>query len=142
MTQAKNGDKVSVHYTGKLVDGSIFDSTVGDEPLVFTLGEGELIDGFEEGILDMKAGEKKTVTLAPEKAYGERYEDMVFEVPLSEMPEDLELEIGDELEFTDEEDEPVLVTVCELSEESVTFDGNAPLAGETLIFELELVTIG
>ncbi len=142
MTQAKNGDQVTVHYTGKLVDGSIFDSTDGEEPLVFTLGEGELIDGFEEGVLNMTAGEKKTVTLAPDKAYGERYEDMVFEVPLSEMPDDFEIEVGDELEFTDEEDEPVLVTVCELSKDSVTFDGNAPLAGETLIFELELVAIG
>jgi peptidylprolyl isomerase len=142
MTQAKNGDKVTVHYTGKLVDGCIFDTTVGEDPLVFTLGEGELIDGFEEGVLSMRVGEKKTVTLEPEKAYGERYEDMVFEVPRSEIPDDLELEIGDELEFNDEEDEPVLATVCQLNEETVTFDGNAPLAGETLIFELELIKIG
>ncbi len=142
MTLAKIGDTVTVHYTGKLVDGSIFDSTEGEEPLVFTLGEGELIDGFEEGLLDMKAGEKRTITLSPEKAYGERYEDMVFDVPLTELPDDLEVEIGDELEFTDEEGEPVLVTVCEMSKESVTFDGNAPLAGETLIFDLELVAIG
>ena len=142
MTQAKIGDKVTVHYTGKLVDGSIFDSTEGEEPLVFTLGEGELIDGFEEGLLEMKAGEKRTVTLPPEKAYGERFEDMVFEVPLSELPDDLEVEIGDELELTDEEGEPVLVTVCEMGKESITFDGNAPLAGETLIFDLELVAIG
>lgn len=142
MTQAKNGDKVTVHYTGRLVDGSIFDSTVGEEPLVFTLGEGELIDGFEESVLDMSVGEKKTVTLAPEKAYGYRDEEMMIEVPLSEMPSDFEFEVGDELEVTDDDDEPMLVTVCQLSEDTVMLDGNPPLAGETLIFDLELLTIG
>jgi peptidylprolyl isomerase len=142
MTQAKNGDKVSVHYTGKLDDGSIFDSSVGEEPLVFTLGEGELIEGFEEGVLSMSVGEKKTVTLAPEKAYGEPYDDMLLEVPLSEMPADLELEVGDELELTNEDDEPMLVIVSQLNDDSVILDGNPPLAGETLTFEIELLTIG
>ena len=142
MTQAKNGDKVSVHYTGTLADGSIFDSTAGEEPMVFTLGEDDLIEGFEEGVLNMSVGEKKTVILAPDKAYGERDEELVIEVPLTEIPADLEIEIGDELEITDEDDEPMLVTVCELSEDTVTLDGNPPLAGETLTFELELVKIG
>jgi peptidylprolyl isomerase len=141
MTQAKNGDKVSVHYTGKLVDGSIFDTTEGEDPLVFTLGDGELIDGFEEGVLGMSVGEKKTVTLAPEKAYGEKQEEMLMEVPLSEMPADLDLQVGDELEITDEDDEPMLVVVSELTEDSVTLDCASPLAGETLIFDLELVAI-
>ncbi|KJS00650.1 MAG: peptidylprolyl isomerase [Desulfobulbaceae bacterium BRH_c16a] len=142
MTQAKNGDKVSVHYTGTLADGSIFDSTEGEEPLVFTLGDGDIIEGFEESILNMSPGEKKTVSLAPEKAYGERNEEMVMEVPLAEMPADLDLEVGDELELTDEDDHPMLVTVSQLSKDTVTLDGNPPLAGETLTFELELVKIG
>ena len=142
MTQAKNGDKVTVHYTGKLADGSIFDTSVGEEPLVFTLGEGELIEGFEEGILNMSVGEKKTVTIAPEKAYGEPQEDMVLEIPLAEMPPDLELEVGDELELTNEDDEPMIVTVSQLTDDYVTLDANPPLAGETLTFELELLTIG
>ena len=142
MTQAKNGDKVTVHYTGKLADGSIFDTSVGEEPLVFTLGEGELIEGFEESILNMSAGEKKTVTIAPEKAYGEPQEDMVLEIPLAEMPPDLELEVGDELELTNEDDEPMIVTVSQLTNDYVTLDANPPLAGETLTFDLELVTIG
>ena len=142
MTQAKNGDKVTVHYTGKLADGSIFDTSVGEEPLVFTLGEGELIEGFEEGILNMSVGEKKTVTIAPEKAYGEPQEDMVLEIPLAEMPPDLELEVGDELELTNEEDEPMIVTISQLTNDYVTLDANPPLAGETLTFDLELVTIG
>lgn len=141
MAQAKNGDKVTVHYTGKLTDGSIFDSSMGEEPLVFTLGQDEVIDGFEEGVLGMTVGEKKTVSLAPEKAYGDRYEEMILEVPLSDMPAELELEVGDELEITDEDDEPMLVIVSALTDSTVTLDGNAPLAGETLIFDLELVAI-
>lgn len=142
MTKAKLGDKVSVHYTGKLADGSIFDSTVGEEPMVFTLGEDELIEGFEEGILNMSVGEKKTVVLAPDKAYGERDEEMLIEVPLTEMPTDFEFAVGDELELTDEEDEPMVATVYQINEDSVILDGNPPLAGETLTFELELVAIG
>ena len=142
MTKAKTGDKVSVHYTGKLADGSIFDSTAGEEPLVFTLGEVEFIDGFIEGIMGMSAGEKKTVTLKPEQAYGQREEELVIEIPISEVPENIKIEVGDELELTDEEDETMLVTVSEISEASVTLDGNPPLAGETLTFDLELVAIG
>ena len=142
MIQAKIGDKVAVHYTGRLADGSIFDSSTGEDPLVFTLGDGDLIDGFEEGVLGMSVGEKKTVIIAPDKAYGEPHDDMVLEVPLSEMPDDLELNVGDELELTNEDDEPMIVVVSQLTDEFVTLDGNAPLAGETLTFDLELVTIG
>lgn len=141
MLQAKMGDKVSVHYTGKLVDGSVFDSTVGEDPLEFTLGDSDIIDGFEEGVLNMVVGEKKTITLPPEKAYGERDDEMMISVPLSEMPADFELAIGDELEVTDENGELMVVVVADLDEESVTLDGNSPLAGETLIFELELVSV-
>ena len=142
MTQIQDGEKVSVHYTGKLADGSIFDSTAGEDPFVFTLGEDDLIDGFVQAIQTMSVGEKKTVTLGVEDAYGERHEDMVIEVPRSEMPDDLELQVGDELEVTDEEEEPMLVIVSELTEETVTLDGNPPLAGEALTFELELVAVG
>jgi peptidylprolyl isomerase len=142
MIQAKIGDKVAVHYTGRLADGSIFDSSIGEDPLVFTLGDGDLIDGFEESVLGMSVGEKKIVTITPDKAYGEPHDDMVLEVPLSEMPDDLELNIGDELELTSEDDEPMIVIVSQLTDEFVTLDGNAPLAGETLTFELELLTIG
>jgi len=142
MTTPKNGDQVSVHYTGKLADGSIFDSSVGEEPLVFTLGEDDIIDGLEEAVLTMSVGEKMTVTIAPEKAYGYPLDDMFIEIPLAEMPDDLELEVGDELELTDEEDEPMLVVVSQLNEDSVVLDGNPPLAGETLTFEIELLAIG
>lgn len=141
MKRANNGDTVSVHYTGKLADGSIFDSTEGEDPMVFTVGDVDFIDGFIEAILDMTVGERKTVTLEPEQAYGERDEEMVIEIPRSEIPADLELEIGDELEITDEDGEPMLVTVCDLSPEIISLDGNPPLAGETLTFDLELVAI-
>jgi peptidylprolyl isomerase len=142
MTQIQSGDKVSVHYIGKLADGSIFDSTVGEDPFVFTLGEDDLIDGFVNAIQTMSVGDKKTVTLGVEEAYGEWHEDMVIEVPRSEMPADLELQVGDELEVEDEEEEPMLVMVSEMTDETVTLDGNPPLAGEALTFELELVAIG
>lgn len=141
MTQLNNGDKVSVHYTGKLNDGTVFDSTEGEEPFVFTLGEDDLIDGFVSAIKSMIVGEKKTVTIGVEDAYGLWHEDMVIEVPRSEMPADLELAVGDELEVTDEEEEPMLVMISEMTDETVTLDGNPPLAGQDLIFDLELVAI-
>lgn len=141
MTKAKIGDKVVVHYTGKLADGSVFDSTEGENPLEFTIGEVDFIDGFIEGILEMSAGEKRTITLAPEKAYGERSDEMIIKLPLTDIPADMDLKIGDELELTGDDEEPFLVIVSELEEDSVTLDSNPPLAGETLIFDLEMVSI-
>lgn len=142
MTQLQTGDKVSVHYTGKLTDGTVFDSTVGEDPFVFTLGEDELIDGFVNAIMSMGVGDKKTVTIGVEEAYGPWQEDMVIEVPRSEMPDDLELKVGDELEVTDEEEEPMIVSVTEMTDDTVTLDGNPPLAGQELVFDLELVAVG
>ena len=141
MTQINDGDKLSVHYTGKLSDGSIFDSTAGEDPFVFTLGEDDIIDGFVNAIKSMSVGEKKTVTIAVEDAYGPWHEDMVIEVPRSEMPEDLELSVGEELEVTDEEEEPMLVTISEMTDATITLDGNPPLAGQDLTFDLELVAV-
>lgn len=141
MSRPQRGDQVSVHYTGKLADGSIFDTSVGEEPLVFTIGENDIIDGFEEGILGMCVGEKKIVRVEPEKAYGYPHEDRIIEIPLSEMPEGFEFTVGDELELTGEDEEPKLVIVTELKENSVILDGNPPLAGETLTFEIELLAI-
>ena len=108
---------------------------------MFTLGESDIIEGFEAAVRSMTVGEKKTVTLSPKEAYGERYKDMIVEMPLSEMPDDLELNIGEELEVTGEDDAVFLVTVTAITEESVTLDGNAPLSGETLTFDLELLEV-
>ncbi len=141
MTQLQNGDKVSVHYTGKLNDGTVFDSTGGEDPFVFILGEDELIDGFVNAIMSMSVGDKKTVTIGVEEAYGPWHEDMVIEVPRSEMPDDLELKVGDELEVTDEEEEPMIVSISEMTDDTVTLDGNPPLAGQDLVFDLELVAV-
>ncbi len=141
MSQAKDGDNVSVHYTGKRHDGSVFDSSVDTEPVVFTLGEGQLIDGFEEAIMGMAIGERKTVTIPPVKAYGERQEEWVVSVPKAEFPESIEPSVGMELHLTDEDDQDIEVLVKEVTEDAIILDGNPPLAGETLTFDLELVAI-
>ena len=114
---------------------------MGEDPFVFTLGEDDIIDGFVNAIKSMSVGEKKTVTIAVEDAYGPWHEDMVIEVPRSEMPEDLELSVGEELEVTDEEEEPMLVTISEMTDATITLDGNPPLAGQDLTFDLELVAV-
>lgn len=142
MAQAQKGDQVTVHYTGKLADSTIFDSSVDTDPITFTLGEGELIDGFEDAIVGMETGQSKTITLTPADAYGEHSEEMIIDIPRSQLPEDLEPEQGMELELTGEDDEQILVIISQISEEFVTLDGNHPLAGKTLTFELELVGIG
>lgn len=142
VTTAKTGDKVTVHYTGKLADGSIFDSSIGEDPLVFTLGDEEFIEGFEEGILGMAAGEKQTVTFPPEKGYGHRDDEMVITLPRADLQTDFEIAVGDELELTSDDDETFIAAVIELNDATVTLDENPPLAGETLTFELELVAIG
>lgn len=141
MSQAKDGDNVSVHYTGKRHDGSIFDSSFETEPVVFTLGAGQLIDGFEEAIMGMQIGEKKTVTILPAKGYGERYEELVVSVPKTEFPDSINPEVGMELQLTDEDNQDLEVLITGVTEDTVILDGNPPLAGETLTFDLELVAI-
>jgi len=141
MSQAKDGDNVSVHYTGKRHDGSVFDSSFNNEPVIFTLGAGELIDGFEEAIMGMQIGEKKTVVIPPAKGYGERYEELVVSVPKTEFPDSIAPEVGMELQLTDEDNQDVEVLITQVTEDEVIIDGNPPLAGETLTFDLELVGI-
>lgn len=141
MSQAKDGDKVSVHYTGKLIDGTIFDSSVDSEPLAFTLGGGELIEGFDEAVRGMQLGEKKTVIIPPEKGYGERHEEMVISVPRAQVPADITPEVGLQLQLSNENNQPIVVVITDVTEESITLDGNPPLAGQTLTFDLELVGI-
>ena len=110
--------------------------------MIFTIGESDITDGFEEIVLSLSVGERKSVTLKPEKAYGYPDKDLLIEVPLAELPEELEFEIGDELELIDDDDESRLVVVTQLNEDSVVLDGNPPLAGESLTFEIELLAIG
>lgn len=141
MTQVKPGDTVHIHYTGSLPDGSVFDSSEGREPLSFTVGSGQIIPGLDKALPGMEAGEKKRVEIAPEEAYGERDAQGVLEVPRSEIPAEIPLEVGTRLEMRDAEGRGLPVTVTEVTEETVTLDANHPLAGQTLIFDFELVKV-
>lgn len=140
MGKIQNGDVVTVHYTGRLEDGSIFDSSLneGREPITVKLGEGTLIKGFEDGLIGMEIGDKKTVTIPSEQAYGSRNEEMVNEIRKSQAPENIQL--GDMLQ-TITPAGPVNVTVVEVKEETVVIDANHPLVDKTLIFDLEVVSI-
>jgi len=142
MAQAKKGDQVAIHYTGKLSDGSVFDSSMDSEPLSFTLGEGQVIEGFEEAVYGMTEGEQKSVTIPPEKAYGERNEEMLVDVPRSQFPDNNDPEEGQQIQIENEKNEEMLVYVSKVTDNTVTLDANAPLAGEELTFELDLVSIG
>ena len=140
MKTVQNGDSVKVNYTGRLEDGSVFDSslTEGREPLAAVLGQGQLIKGFESGLMGMSIGDKKTVEIEPSEAYGEVIEGMVNDVPLENLPENVK--VGDKLQgMTDRG--PVMVVVTEVNESSAKVDANHPLAGKKLIFDLELVSI-
>lgn len=141
MAQAKRGDTVHVHYKGSLDDGSVFDSSEGGDPISFTLGDGEVIAGFENAIEGMSPGDKKTERMEPANAYGDRREELVFTVGKDQMPEGAEVEVGDMLRvgFPDGSSSDVHVTSVVADE--VTLDANHPLAGKPLTFELELVSI-
>lgn len=140
--QVKTGDTVTVHYTGKLQDGTVFDTSVGSEPLEFTVGDGQLIPGFEQAVVGMQAGESKTVTIPADQAYGTRRDDMVIEVPRERLPEDIEPAVGMQLQMNDGNGGIVIVTITDVSETTVTLDANHPLAGKDLTFDIELVEVG
>ncbi|ACK69721.1 peptidylprolyl isomerase FKBP-type [Gloeothece citriformis PCC 7424] len=142
MAQAKLGDQVKVHYTGKLDNGMVFDSSVDRTPLEFSIGEGNVIPGFEEAVIGMSPGDSKTVTIGSNEAYGPYYEELVMIIDRQQIPSDLELEIGQQLQIRQETGQTIPVVVRELSENDVTLDANHPLAGEDLTFEIELVEIG
>jgi peptidylprolyl isomerase len=139
--QAKKGDAVAVHYTGRLDDGSIFDSSVSRSPLSFTLGDGNMIKGFDAAVYGMVIGDKKTVTIPAAEAYGERRQDMMIDVPLSQVPPHIQAEIGLQLTLQGEGGHPMPVTVVFVDEEKITLDANHELAGRDLIFDIELVSI-
>ncbi|MCP3176693.1 MAG: peptidylprolyl isomerase [Desulfuromonadales bacterium] len=163
MAQAKKGDRVRIDFTGTLEDGTIFDSTLdsgdcesghcdtddcGDEgcgcetgPMELVIGEGEFFEQIEEALIGMAPGEKKTLTIPSDDAFGDYDESKVFAVPREQIPDDLQPEVGEELVLTDEEDEAIGVTVVEVADDSITFDANHPLAGEDLTYEFTLVEI-
>ncbi len=139
--QAKDGDVVRVHYTGKLLDGTTFDSSVGREPLEFTVGAGMMISGFDAGVKGMKVGDRKTIQIAPGDAYGERDEEAMIEFPKSNIPEDMKIEPGMQLQLRDQSGRPVQVVVAEVKDEVIVLDANHSLAGKDLLFDVELVEI-
>ena len=141
MSKVKDGDTVKVHYTGKLRDGSVFDSSENREPLEFTLGEGQIIPGFESAVLGMSVGDKAVAEIAPEDAYGPRRDEMVETVPRNEFPDHLEPEVGQMLRVSQPNGESLVVTIADVTDEAVTLDANHPLAGKELIFDIELIEI-
>jgi FKBP-type peptidyl-prolyl cis-trans isomerase 2 len=141
MQEAKKGDKVKVHYHGKLTNGDTFDSSSGREPLEFEIGSGSVIKGFDEGVSGMKVGEKKTINIPVDEAYGERSEDMLIEFPKDRFPKDMEIKEGMQLMMSNGTGQNIPVIVTEVKEDAVILDANHPLAGEELIFDIELVEI-
>lgn len=141
MTDAKSGDTVRIHYTGTLDDGSTFDSSVGRDPLEFTLGSGQVIPGFDKAVTGMGIGDKKTVDIPPEDAYGQHNPNGRQPFPRANIPADVPLDIGTRLQMQTPEGQPVQVVVAEVTEETVILDANHPLAGKTLTFAIELVEI-
>lgn len=141
MAQAKAGDTVRVHYHGKLTDGTTFDSSAGKDPLEFTVGKGMVIPGFDNAIPGMETGEKKTVNIPVEDAYGPANDEYKIEVPRTDFPPDVDPEPGMELQMSDDDGNVFPVTVAELREETVLLDANHHLAGKDLVFDIELVEI-
>ena len=141
MAQAKTGDTVKVHYTGKLDDDTIFDTSVDREPLQFTIGEGQIIPDFEQAVVGMKPGETKTVQIPSDRAYGPHHEEMVMVVDRQEFPENLKPEVDQRLQVRQQDGQAFVVTVTAVTESKVTLDGNHPLAGRDLTIDIQLAEI-
>ena len=141
MAPVKHGDTVRVHYTGKLTDGTVFDSSLNEEPLEFTLGEGQVILGFEEAVVGMNPGQSKITKVRADKAYGAYREDMVMVLNRNQLPAHIQPEVGQQIEMRHEDGTAFIVTVMDVSESSVTLDANHPLAGKDLRFDIELLEI-
>ena len=143
MAQAKAGDKISVHYTGKLTDGTLFDSSAEREPLEFEIGSGMVIKGFDEGVTGMSVGDKKTVHIPASEAYGDMNPEHMAVFNKAEIPSDIPYEVGMQLNMHQDGSGQVMpVTVVEVTDMTITLDANHPLAGKDLIFDLELISIG
>lgn len=141
MAQVKSGDKVKIHYTGKLEDQTVFDSSVEREPLEFTVGDGKIIPGFERAVVGMAPGESKTVTISPDMAYGPHREELVVDVDRQCVPENLDLKVGRFVQMRQRDGGVIQAKVTGVSEAKVTLDANHPLAGKDLTFDIKLVEI-
>jgi FKBP-type peptidyl-prolyl cis-trans isomerase 2 len=139
--KAKDGNTVQVNYTGKLADGTVFNSSIGRQPLEVILGTGQVIPGFEKAIWDMKAGEIKTVTISVNEAYGPSRSELIFEVPNEELPTGVTPQVGQQLQGTKADGSIMVASITKISDKAVTLDANTPLAGKDLTFEIELIKI-
>lgn len=141
MQQVQSGDKVKVHYHGKLRNGETFDTSSGREPLEFTVGSGQVIKGFDEGVKGMQVGEKRTLEIPADEAYGQKEQQNVIEFPKDQFPPDMKPEVGMQLMLSNGAGQNFNVTVAEVKDDTVVLDANHPLAGQDLIFDIELVGI-
>jgi len=141
MAHVKDGDVVRVHYTGKLTNGEQFDSSTGREPLEFTVGAGQMIKGFDAAMPGMKVGEKKTINILPEDAYGVKDEQAIIEFPKENIPKEMKPEVGMQLQLRNENGQPFPVTIAEIKDDIIVLDANHSLAGKELVFDIELVEI-
>jgi peptidylprolyl isomerase len=141
MAQAKKGDTVKIHYTGRLGDEEVFDSSANREPFEFRLGEGKIIPGFEEAVVGMAPGESKTVKISPDKAYGPHRKELVADVERSRVPDNLKLDVGRHVQIRQPNGGVIQAKVTSISESKVTLDANHPLAGKELTFDVKLVEI-
>ena len=139
MSKVKEGDTVKVNYTGTLKNGEVFDSSEGKEPLEFTLGEGQLIPGFEKAVVGMAVGDSAKIDIPSDEAYGEEREDLIINVPKNQLPDDVTPKVGMQLQVNQENGQPIPVLIKEVGETELTLDANHPLAGQDLSFEIELV---
>jgi FKBP-type peptidyl-prolyl cis-trans isomerase 2 len=141
MAQVKKGDTIKIHYHGTLTDGSTFDSSEGREPLQFEVGGGMVIAGFDDGVMGMSVGEKKRIHIPADQAYGHQQAELLMEFPKDRFPEDMTPEIGMQLNMSNNTGQQFPVTIVEIKEDLVILDANHPLAGQDLVFDLELVEI-
>jgi FKBP-type peptidyl-prolyl cis-trans isomerase 2 len=141
MKQVQSGDKVKVHYNGRLTDGTTFDSSSGREPLEFQVGSGQVIKGFDDGVTGMAVGDKRTVQIPVNDAYGPKDETMVVEFPKANFPPDMKPEVGMQLNMTNGSGQVIPVVIMEVADDTVILDANHPLAGQELIFDIEVVGI-
>lgn len=141
MAEAKAGDKVRVHYKGQLSDGTIFDSSLEREPIEFILGQDTVIPGFEDAVIGMEAGESKDVSIPPEEGFGEYSKDLVVNIEKTILPPEINPELGMQLEVSSEEETPRVFTIADIAEDSITLDGNHPLAGKEIAFKITLLEI-
>ena len=141
MEKAKMGDHVRVHYVGKLEDGTVFDTTMAREPINFTIGEGQVIPGFEQAVIGMEPGSPTTIHVPADKAFGPHRAEMVGMVHPDQLPEEIEPQVGQQLQIPRQDGPPFVVSVTDVSESAITFDANHPLAGHDLVFDIRLVEI-